>query len=485
MEEVLNFSLIKMRDHIQKRDFTAQKLCRFYLDRIEKYNPLFHAVVYVHLEALKKAEQIDKNLSDYKQKPLAGVPVLLKDVFCVSGMPTTAGSKILKNFISPYSAEIVERLEEAGAVILGKTNQDEFAMGNSTEHSIFGKTLNPWHKDYVPGGSSGGSAAAAALGFSPAGVGSDTGGSIRQPAGFCNVVGVKPTYGRVSRYGMIAYGSSLEQAGPLTKYVEDSALLLEILSGHDLKDSTSIQKETPSWSRCLNPDIKKLKIAFYMGDKPLDPEVKQVMGAVKDLFKVQAGLVQEEALPSWKAAVPAYYLISTSEASSNLARYDGMRYGVRSSFKPGQKIQDVYSETRGQGFGSEVKRRILMGTFCLSHGYYDQYYKKASQVRRVIRDELAALFSKYDVLVSPVSAAPPWKAGDTKPGSLESYMSDQFTVPANLAGLPALSVPAGFSSQGLPIGVQLMGRAFDEQSLLNAAFMIQRELKTGERKLDV
>lgn len=476
---------------IREKKISVTELCQFYLDRIESLNPELNAVLTVNSEVLQKAKKIDEDFDKYKELPLVGIPILLKDIFCVKGMKTTAGSKILENFIAPYSAEVVQLLEKAGAVILGKCNQDEFAMGNSNENSAFGSVLNPWNKKYVPGGSSGGSAAAVSAGLCAASIGTDTGGSIRQPSSFCNLVGIKPTYGRVSRYGMIAYASSLDQAGPMTMYVEDSALILEVISGKDKKDSTSFQREIPRWSlrqSAKEINIKNLKVGWLnkeYAQKSCSPEVMNSLQTVEDLLQSHGALIKDVSFSLMDMLVPVYYLISNSEASSNLARYDGVRYGYRFDFKdrkPGNLV-DFYSQTRGSGFGDEVKRRIIMGTYCLSHGYYDEYYNKASQIRRQIRDEFVKIFSEVSVLIAPVSSSTAFEFGKNPAGSLQSYLIDSFTVSANLAGLPALSVPAGFSSHNsLPIGVQLISSHFDEQTLFDIALLIQDEIKAAGRR---
>lgn len=479
---------------IQKKKLSVSELCQFYLNRIEKFNTELNAVLKINSYALQKAKHIDDHFDQYKDLPLIGVPILLKDVFCVEKMRTTAGSKILEDFISPYSAEVVQRLEKAGAVILGKCNQDEFAMGNSNENSAFGPVFNPWNKRFVPGGSSGGSAAAVSAGFCAASIGTDTGGSIRQPSSFCNLVGVKPTYGRVSRYGMIAYASSLDQAGPMTMYVEDSALILGVISGKDTKDSTSAQKEVPKWSysqKSNGKNIKNLKIGWLdkkYAEKSCSSEVMQTLQKVEELFKSHGAIVQNISVSLMDMFVPVYYLISTSEASSNLARYDGVRYGYRFDFqnRDPASLEEFYSQNRGLGFGSEVKRRIIMGTYCLSSGYYDEYYNKASQIRRQIRDQFVRIFSEVSVLIAPVSSSTAFKFGANPAGSLQSYLIDSFTVLANLAGLPSLSVPAGFSAtHSLPIGVQLIANHFDEQSLFDVALLIQDEMKAVGRRPDV
>ena len=487
---LLNSSLSDTLASIKNKQCSISEVCQFYLDRIEKLNPELNAVLTLNHNTQRIAKKMDATFDQYKDKPLVGIPILMKDVFCTKDLKTTAGSKILENFIPPYSAEVVERLEKAGAIILGKCNQDEFAMGNNNENSAFGKTLNPWDNNRVPGGSSGGSAAAVCAGLCTASIGTDTGGSVRQPASFCNLVGIKPTYGRVSRYGIVAYASSLDQAGPMTMSVEDSTLLLQIISGKDDKDSTSSQSDVPYWEKNLNPSVKSLKVALLNSREIEDtchPDVKKVIKNVIKLLKEQGAVVDEIDIPLMDKVVPIYYLISTSEASSNLARYDGVRYGLRSEFKTsGGSLENFYSKTRGEGFGSEVKRRILMGTYCLSYGYYDQYYNKACQIRRQLRDELVSYLSKFSLILSPVSATPAFCIGEKQAGSVESYLSDSFTVLSNLTGIPSLSVPAGFSNDNLPIGVQFMARHFDEQTLFNVALLIQKELKAvGKRPGDV
>jgi aspartyl-tRNA(Asn)/glutamyl-tRNA(Gln) amidotransferase subunit A len=491
---LLDSKIKNLLSFIRSKEISVSELCHFYLNRIEKFNAELNAVLTVNSHALRKAKHIDENFSQYKDRPLVGIPVLLKDVFCVEKMKTTAGSLMLKDFISPYSAELVQRLENAGAVILGKCNQDEFAMGNSNENSAFGSVLNPWNKQFVPGGSSGGSAAAVSAGFCAASIGTDTGGSIRQPSSFCNIVGVKPTYGRVSRYGMIAYASSLDQAGPMTMYVEDSALILEVISGKDGKDSTSSQKEVPKWSfnpKLRNENIKNLKVGWLNREyieKSCSLEVRQTLEKVEKCLQSFGAVVQDVSLPLMEMSVPVYYLVSTSEASSNLARYDGIRYGYRFDFQDNTptNLEDFYNRNRGAGFGNEVKRRIIMGTYCLSSGYYDEYYNKASQIRRQIRDQFLEAFSKVSLFIAPVSSSTSFKFGENPAGSLDSYLVDSFTVSANLAGLPALSVPAGFSPlNGLPIGVQLIAPHFDEQTLFDVASLIQDEMKAVGKRPDV
>ena len=476
---------------LRKKQLSAEELCQFYLNRIEKFNVTLNAVLTVNSSALKTAQTITENWNQYKDLPLAGVPFLLKDVFCVKGMRTTAGSKILENFVAPYSSEVALRLEKAGAIILGKCNQDEFAMGTSNENSAFGPALNPWNKAFVPGGSSGGSASAVSAGLCVASIGTDTGGSIRQPASFCNVMGVKPTYGRVSRFGMIAYASSLDQAGPMTMYVEDSALVLSVLAGRDEKDATSFEKSLPEWSPPDSSDIKHIRVGWLnrgYAEQSCSPAVLKTLKKTADLLQSHGAQMEDISIPLLGMSVPVYYLISTSEASSNLARYDGVRYGSRFDFKDKKPahLEEFYSQNRGAGFGHEVKRRIIMGTYCLSSGYYDEYYNKASRIRRQIREQFKEAFSKVDVLIAPVSADTAFELGKKPAGSLESYLLDSFTVSANLAGLPALSVPAGFSAENnLPVGVQLIANHFDEKVLFNTAYLIQEKLKAVGQRPDL
>ena len=489
--DLLSYKIPDIIALIRQKKLSPLELCDFYLDRIQKFNPELNAVLTLNPLAQKKARLMTENIDQYKDLPLPGLPILLKDVFCVKDIKTTAGSKILKNFISPYSSEVATRLEKAGAIVLGKCNQDEFAMGVSNENSAFGPTLNPWDKHYVPGGSSGGSACAVAGGLSAGSIGTDTGGSIRQPASFCNLVGVKPTYGRVSRYGMIAYSSSLDQGGPMTMYVEDSALLLETLSGKDKKDMTSSAQKVPKWSKSFSNTksfVKGLKIGWLNRqsmEKSCSQDTLQILKNIMQMLKSHGAKIEDISIPLMDKALPVYYLISTSEASSNLARYDGVRYGHRFDFqnqKPAS-LHDFYSQNRGSGFGKEVKRRILMGTYCLSSGYYDEYYNKASCIRRQIRDQFIKAFSEVSVLIAPVSLSTAFKFGENPAGSLDSYLMDSFTVLANLAGLPSVAVPGGFSSKNhLPIGAQLIANHFDEQSLFHVAWLIQENMQAvGKR----
>jgi aspartyl-tRNA(Asn)/glutamyl-tRNA(Gln) amidotransferase subunit A len=410
---------------------------------------------------------------------LAGVPFGIKDMFCTRGLKTTAASKILENFIPPYDATVVSRLRKAGITVLGKLNQDEFAMGSSNENSHYGPTKNPWNLQYVPGGSSGGSAAAQAARLAAGTVGTDTGGSIRQPASFCGIVGVKPTYGRVSRYGIVAFASSLDQAGPMVSCVEDAALTLEVICGRDEKDQTTSDHEVPKFSQNLKEDLKGLRIGLvkeYMSEKGLHADVEKTVDAAIETLKKRGAEIVEVSIPLTSQAVPMYYLIAASEASSNLARYDGVKYGYRTNIEAlgSMELDDFYCRTRGEGFGKEVKRRIMLGTYCLSSGYYDAFYNKAGQVRRLLRDQYSEVFKKCDVLLSPVTTSPAFKIGDRISDPLAMYLNDIFTVSTNLAGLPGMSVPFGMSQDGLPIGVQLTADHFAEQKMLNVGYSLEQ-----------
>ncbi len=482
---ILSSSLKTLRDSIRKGDISAREVTEKYLGQIEKWNPKLNAYITVNEKALDQAKKIDERLAKKENVgPLAGVPIAIKDMLCTKGLRTTAGSKILGNFIPPYNATVVQRLEAAGAINPGKTNQDEFAMGSSSETSAFGISRNPWNMEYVPGGSSGGSASAVAAGMACGSIGTDTGGSIRQPASFCGVVGIKPTYGRVSRYGIVAFASSLDQAGPMARTVEDSALILEAIAGRDERDSTTAAVPVPKWSESINKNLKGLKVGLakeYFSED-LQPETRKVVDRAIEAVKAAGAEIVEVSLPLTEMAVPIYYLIATSEASSNLARYDGVRFGYRADFskKPAEDLAEFYCRTRGEGFGEEVKRRIILGTYALSSGYYDAYYKKACQVRRLLRSDFQAVFSKCQVLMSPVTASPAFKIGDRISDPLQMYLNDIYTTSANLVGIPGMSVPAGFSSQGLPIGVQLLASHFQEQHLFNAGSAIESALSIKE-----
>lgn len=478
--DLLKASFTEITSAIKSKQISALETVRFFKTRAEKLNPTLNAFITLDETCEEQAKNIDQKLAKGETLGLmAGVPVGMKDMFCTKGLRTTAASKILHNFIPPYDSTVVARLKSQGAVILGKLNQDEFAMGSSNETSHFGAVKNPWNLEHVPGGSSGGSAAAQAARLCAGTTGTDTGGSIRQPSSFCGIVGVKPTYGRVSRYGIIAYASSLDQAGPMVSSVSDAALMLEVIAGHDTKDGTTSEKAVPTFSKNLNANVKGLKIGLmkeYMSQGGLSVDVQRVtQNAINELKKMGAEFVDVSA-PLTQFAVPMYYLIASSEASSNLARYDGVKYGYRSSFDTLKDLDldEFYSRTRGEGFGREVKRRIMLGTYCLSSGYYEAYYNKACQVRRLLRDQFVQVFNQCDVILSPVTTSTAFKIGARISDPLTMYLNDIFTVSTNLSGLPGMSVPFGRSGEGMPIGVQLMSKHFDEQTMLNVAYALEQ-----------
>lgn len=452
----------------------AQEVVQSCLDRIESLNPQLNAIIYVNSKSLEYAQRIDKRRAQGEPLgPLAGIPFIAKDMFCTQGIKTTAASKILSEFIPPYSATVIEKLYDQDMILLAKSNQDEFAMGSSNETSYFGEAKNPWDLERVPGGSSGGSAAAVSAQMAPLALGTDTGGSIRQPAHFCGVVGLKPTYGRISRYGIVAFASSLDQAGPMTKTVRDAALSLEVMCGYDSKDSTSAHTSKIKWFENIKTDFSNLKVGRIKQYKetPIDEDVQHTWTEVEKFLKNQGANFVEVDIPFVEVAVPIYYLIATSEASSNLSRYDGVRYGVRSDFRrdPPQNIEEFFSRTRGEGFGEEVQRRILLGTFSLSAGYYEAFYVKACQVRRLLQQQYLEAFKKCDVILSPVSATAAFKIGERLQDPLKMIFNDFFTTSANLGGFPAISVPVLKTSQGLPVGVGVMASPFEEQKLFNVA----------------
>lgn len=463
---------------------TAVQVVENYKKVIQEKNPQINAFVGLNEGAEERARKVDNGKLSGK---LAGIPIAIKDLFCHQGLATSAASKILQGFVPTYSSTVTRRLEKEGAILIGKTNLDEFAMGSSNENSAFGAVKNPWDESCVAGGSSGGSAAAVAAGMAPVAIGTDTGGSIRQPASFCGLVGLKPTYGRVSRFGIVAFASSLDQAGPMALTVKDAATVLEVIAGHDPKDSTTSSQPVPSWSESLHGEIKGKKIGLIK-EFSLD-QVSADTGAVfsetLDYLKSKGAEVREVSLPSIRHSVPVYYLIATSEASSNLARYDGVRYGFRKELgqRKEKDLESLYKQTRGEGFGSEVKRRILLGTFALSSGYYDAYYLKACQVRRLILDDFEKAFKDCDVLMSPVTASPAFKIGAKIDDPLEMYLNDIFTTSANLAGLPGISVPVGLSSQGLPIGLQILAPHFAEQRLFDMAFAVESRQEWRENRV--
>jgi aspartyl-tRNA(Asn)/glutamyl-tRNA(Gln) amidotransferase subunit A len=461
---------------LKNKEISSRELTRAVLDRIAMVDIRLGAFLTVTADqALDQAAAADRSIASGKGGPLTGIPIALKDVLCTRGVRTTCGSKILGNFIPPYDATVVERLKKEGAVIVGKLNMDEFAMGSSTENSGFQITHNPWDLSRIPGGSSGGSAAAVAAGLCLGALGSDTGGSIRQPAAHCGVVGIKPTYGRVSRYGLVAYASSLDQIGPLGRSVTDVAHLLNAIAGHDPADSTSAPKAAPDFTAALGREIQGLRIgipAEYSASEGLDPEVAAaVEAAVATLESLGAERVSIS-LPHTRYAVAVYYVIAPCEASSNLARYDAVKYGLRAD-GPADLMQ-MYRCTRSQGFGAEVQRRIIIGTYCLSAGYYDAYYGKASQVRTLIVEDFRKAFAACDVIVCPTAPTPAFKIGEKVDDPLTMYLSDIFTISANLAGVPAMSIPCGFSSSGLPIGLQLIGKHFDEEMILRVGHAFEQ-----------
>jgi aspartyl-tRNA(Asn)/glutamyl-tRNA(Gln) amidotransferase subunit A len=461
-------------------------VCNAALARIDQSDPALHAFNTVTRErALARAALIDSD-PDRHRLPLAGVPVALKDNLCTRGVRTTASSRILEQFVPPFDATAVARLEAAGAVVVGKTNCDEFAMGSSNENSAFGPARNPWAPDRIPGGSSGGSAVAVAAGMTTLALGSDTGGSIRQPAALCGIVGLKPTYGRVSRYGLLAFASSLDQIGPLTRTVEDAAIALSVIAGADPADATTAPQPVPDLADRLPGDARSVRIGVprALVEEGVDPEVSAAFRrSLEVMVSAGAALVDVE-LPYAGAAIPVYYLVATAEASSNLARYDGVRYGFRAQPGAGareQGLRTMYARTRALGFGPEVKRRIMLGTYVLSAGYYDAYYLKAQQVRTLIRRDYEQAFDRVDVVAMPTSPTAAFKLGERVSDPLQMYLADVFTVSANLAGLPAISVPCGFTASGLPIGLQLTGRMFDEVTLLGAAHAYERHTEWWKR----
>ena len=470
-----NASLKGLSADLAARKFSSVELTRHFVNRINQLNPKYNCFITVDPAAsLGQAEAADRMRSAGEAQPLTGIPIAHKDIFCAKGWLTTCGSRILSNFTSPYDAHVVERLNEAGAVILGKTNMDEFAMGSSSETSYTGPVRNPWGVDKVPGGSSGGSAAAVAARLAPGAIGTDTGGSIRQPAALSGICGLKPTYGVVSRYGMIAFASSLDQGGPLARSAEDLALLMNVMAGFDPRDSTSLEREPEDYGRELGKPVKGLKIGlpeefFAKGAAP--EVVKAVEAAVAEFRKLGAETV-EVSLPNMKLSVPVYYVLAPAEASSNLARYDGVRYGYRAPEY--SDLLDLYKKTRAQGFGQEVKRRILIGTYVLSHGYYDAYYIQAQRVRRLIARDFAEVFKRCDVIMGPTSPTTAFRIGEKMGDPVQMYLNDIYTIPANLAGLPGLSIPCGFDGKGLPIGLQIVGNHFSEARMLGIAHRYQQ-----------
>jgi aspartyl-tRNA(Asn)/glutamyl-tRNA(Gln) amidotransferase subunit A len=465
----------QLHEMLKKGEVTSQEATASVFKRIKEVEGQVHAYVTLTEElAMQQAQEADARTKKGEMTLLTGIPLALKDILCTRGIKTTCSSRILENFVPPFDATVVKKLKEEGAVFTGKTNMDEFAMGSSTETSYFGVTRNPWDIKRVPGGSSGGSAAAVAADECIAATGSDTGGSIRQPASLCGIVGLKPTYGRISRFGLIAFASSLDQIGPMTKDVEDTAILLNFLCGHDPMDSTSINLPVPDYTKSLKKDLKGIRLGipdeyFIEG---LDPEVREAIERAIQIMEGLGATSQKVSLPHTKYALAIYYLIAPSEASSNLARYDGVKYGYRS--KDGENLLEMYINTRSQGFGQEVKRRIMLGTYALSAGYYDAYYRKASQGRTLIRRDFEEAFKECDLIVTPTAPTPAFKLGEKTTDPLQMYLSDIFTIPCNLAGLPGISIPCGFSREGLPIGLQLLAPSYEEEKLIHGAYAFEQ-----------
>ena len=474
--DLMQLTAVELGKKIKNKEITVKECVESALAQIDAVEGQIHSFVTMDREgALKKAEEVQAKIdSGELTGPLAGVPVAIKDNMCTEGLLTTCSSKILYNFVPTYTSEAVLNLEKAGAVIIGKTNMDEFAMGSTTETSAFGPTKNPWNTDHVPGGSSGGSCTAVAAEEVPYALGSDTGGSIRQPSSFCGVVGIKPTYGTVSRYGLIAYGSSLDQIGPVAKDVTDCATILEVIASYDPKDSTSVQREEYDFTSALVDDVKGLRIGIprdYFGEG-LDEEVKTaVLGAAKALEE-KGAIVEEFDLSLVEYAIPAYYVIASAEASSNLARFDGVKYGYRTEAYEG--LHNMYKKSRSEGFGPEVKRRIMLGSFVLSSGYYDAYYLKALRTKALIKQTFDKAFEKYDVILGPAAPTTAPKLGDSLSDPIKMYLGDIYTISVNLAGLPGLSMPCGIDSKGLPIGVQMIGDCFKEKNIIRAAFAFEQ-----------
>ena len=473
--EILSCTAVELGRKIKEKELTAVQATQAVLDQIDRVENTVHAYVTVDKEgALKKAAEIQKKIDKGELTgPLAGVPVAIKDNMCTEGMLTTCSSKILYNFVPTFTAEAVKRLEDAGAVIIGKTNMDEFAMGSTTETSAYGVTRNPWNPRHVPGGSSGGSCAAVAAGETFYALGSDTGGSIRQPSSFCGVTGIKPTYGTVSRWGLIAYGSSLDQIGPVAKDVTDCATILEVISAHDPKDSTSVERET-DFTSALVDDVKGMRIGIprdYLGEG-LDPEVREAILNAAKVLEEKGAIVEQFDLSLVEYAIPAYYVIASAEASSNLSRFDGVKYGYRAEEYEG--LHNMYKKSRSEGFGPEVKRRIMLGSFVLSSGYYDAYYLKALRTKALIKKAFDEAFAKYDVILGPAAPYTAPKLGESLSDPIQMYLGDIYTISVNLAGLPGMTVPCGMDSKGLPIGLQLIGDCFKEKNIIRAGFAFEQ-----------
>ena len=481
--DITNLTVHELQEKLEKKELTSEEIVQEYIDRInDKEKDVKAFVTTLCDEALKEAKEIDeKRKNGEKLSSLAGIPIGIKDNMCTKGVKTTCSSRMLENFVAPYNATVVEKLNEENLIDLGKLNMDEFAMGASTEYSYFKKTCNPWNLKTVPGGSSGGSAAAVAANLVPWALGSDTGGSIRQPSSFCGVVGLKPTYGLVSRYGLVAFASSLDQIGPITKDVMDSAILLNIIAGHDERDTTSYNMPKKDYTKALKNDVKGLKIGIpkeYFGEG-INAEVKAKLEEAIETYKKLGAEVQEFSLDIAQYALATYYIIACAEASSNLGRFDGIRYGYRTENYT--NLKELYKNSRSEGFGPEVKRRIILGTYVLSSGYYDAYYKKAQQVRTLVKKEFDKAFEKYDVLLTPTSPTVAFEMGTRSENPLEMYLADICTVSVNIAGLPGISIPCGVNGDNMPIGMQLIGNKFEEEKILNAAYTFEQEYKFREK----
>ena len=474
--DITELTVHELQDKLENKEITVTDITKAYIENIKKKEEKIGAFVTIlEDEALKNAEEIQNKIESGEIKnSLAGIPIGIKDNICAKGVKTTCSSKMLENFISPYDATVMEKINAENMVMLGKLNMDEFAMGGSTEYSYFHVTRNPWNLNKVPGGSSGGSAAAVAANLVPWSLGSDTGGSIREPASFCGVVGLKPTYGLVSRYGLVAFASSLDQIGPITKDVKDCAMLLNVIAGHDERDSTSANVEKQDYVKALKNDVKGLKIGIpkeFFGEG-INKEVKKSLEKAIEKYKELGAEVEECSLDIAKYSLAAYYIIACAEASSNLGRFDGIRYTYRT--KEFSNLKELYKKTRSEGFGPEVKRRIILGTYVLSSGYYDAYYKKAQKVRTLVMNEFKKTFEKYDILLTPTSPTVAFDIGSKSNNPLEMYLADICTVSINIAGLPAISIPCGKDAEGMPIGMQLIGKRFDEQTILNAAYTFEQ-----------
>ena len=474
--KLYEYTAHELAEMLDKKEISSEELTKAYYDRIrEKDGEVKAYVSLMEDKALKRAKQVDEKRSKGENVgKYAGIPVGIKDNMCITNTKTTCSSKMLENFVSPYNATVIEKLNDEDLVFLGKLNMDEFAMGSSTETSAFFKTHNPWDLDRVPGGSSGGSAAAVAADLAPWTLGSDTGGSIRQPSSLCGVVGLKPTYGLVSRYGLVAFASSLDQIGPITKDVTDSAILLNLIAGHDEKDSTSLKLEKKDYTKSLVNDVKGMRIGLpkeYIGEG-INEEVKEAILEVAKKYEEMGAIVEECSLDVGKYATAVYYIIACAEASSNLGRFDGIRYGYRT--EKFENLKDIYKNSRSEGFGPEVKRRIILGTYVLSSGYYDAYYKKAQKVRTVIKDAYNDLFKKYNLLLTPTSPTTAFKMGEKSSNPLEMYLADICTVPVNIGGLPGMNIPCKLDSKGLPIGFQLISNSFEEEKIFRAAYTYEQ-----------